>query len=80
MYCGPAKVLPAIVHPTHCCVNNQYFNAIQPNIHPSHVTTVNHMNIHEQHYFPVTNSVVNTPPHFTGGPGPRPGMGFYPQY
>ena len=59
MYCRPKRVLPAIVCPTKCFVNHNYENVIQPVIHPSHTTTVNHTNIVNQHSFPHTQSVVN---------------------
>ncbi|HEY4554275.1 MAG TPA: CotD family spore coat protein [Bacillaceae bacterium] len=82
--CG-TQVLPAIVHPTKCCVNHKMFNVIQPEIHPSHTTNVNHTNVHHQHYFPHTESVVNEVSHsqsFIPGapppgiaPVPRPGFG-----
>ena len=59
MYCRPKKVLPAIVCPTKCCVNHNFENLVQPVIHPSHTTNVNHTNIQQQHFFPHTESVVN---------------------
>lgn len=81
MHCGN-KVMPAIVHPTKCCVKHTMQNITVPEIHPSHTTTVNHINYNHQHYFPHTESTVqevtqtNT---FMPGPGPmptpRPGYG-----
>ncbi len=61
MYCGPrpTHVLPAIVSPTKCCVNHTFQNNIVPHIHPSHTTTVNHVNYQHVHSFPHTQSVVN---------------------
>ncbi len=93
MFCGPrpTNVLPAIVCPTKCCVNHTFQNNVVPIIHPSHTTTVNHINFQHQHYFPHTQSVVNkvtnqqfvaAPTHGgfggtnVGGYGvPRPGFG-----
>ncbi|MBY0122639.1 spore coat protein [Bacillus sp. S/N-304-OC-R1] len=83
MYCGPrpTNVLPAIVHPTKCCVNHTFQNNIVPHIHPSHTTTVNHINFEHVHSFPHTQSVVNevTNQQFVAPPGPgvvpAPGFG-----
>jgi len=84
MYCGPrpTNVLPAIVCPPKCNVNHTFQNNIQPVVHPSHTTTVNHVNTQFQHYFPHTQSVVNTPPTAQNvvagastGPGFGPGFG-----
>ncbi|MBP2241326.1 spore coat protein D [Cytobacillus eiseniae] len=77
MHCGPktTNVLPAIVHPTKCCVNNTFQNNIVPHIHPTHTTTVNHVNFQHQHYFPHTNSNVTqvTNQQFVAGGGQAPG-------
>ncbi|WP_419393744.1 CotD family spore coat protein [Cytobacillus praedii] len=77
MYCGPrpTNVLPAIVHPTKCCVNNTFQNNVVPHIHPTHTTNVNHINFQHQHYFPQTQSTVNqvTNQQFVAAPGPFPG-------
>lgn len=77
MFCGPrpTNVLPAIVSPTKCCVNHTFQNNIVPHIHPSHTTTVNHVNFQHVHSFPHTQSVVNevTNQQFVAGPGPVPG-------
>ena len=82
MYCRPKKVLPAIVCPTKCCVNHNFENLVQPVIHPSHTTNVNHTNIQQQHFFPHTESVVNkvTEQNLGPAPGPMPypGMGMGP--
>jgi spore coat protein D len=79
----PSKVLPAIVHPTKCCTQHTYNTVVQPHIHPSHTTNVNHTNIQNQHYFPHTQSAenVSTNQNFNMGPGvagaymPGPGPG-----
>lgn len=86
MYCKPSQVLPAIVHPTKHCVQNTYNNVVQPHIHPTHNTLVNHTNVQNKHYFPQTQSVQNvvTSQNFNMGPGPSvagaysPGMGMGP--
>ncbi|EIJ78631.1 Spore coat protein CotD [Bacillus methanolicus PB1] len=84
MYCKPSHVLPAIVHPTKCCVDHNFVNNVVPHIHPTHTTTVNHINYQHQHYFPHSQSVVNevtnqqffNPPYPVAGPfGPRPRPG-----
>lgn len=62
MHCK-TNVLPAVVHPTKCCVNNTFQNNIVPHIHPTHTTTVNHINFQHQHYFPHTQSVANQVTH-----------------
>src|SRR3954451_22230752 len=72
MYCRPKKVLPAIVCPTKCCVNHNFENVVQPVIHPSHTTNVNHTNIQQQHFFPHTESVVNEVTEQNLGPAPYP--------
>ncbi|RTR30479.1 spore coat protein CotD [Robertmurraya yapensis] len=56
--CKPhvSNVLPAVVHPTKQCVNQTFTNNIVPHIHPTHTTTVNHVNYQHQHFFPQTNS------------------------
>lgn len=84
MFCRPTNVLPAIVHPTKCCVNHSFSNNVVPHIHPSHTTNVHHTKFDHVHYFPHTQSSVNevSHQHFYGGPrppfgayGPRPGAG-----
>jgi spore coat protein D len=75
-HCG-AKVLPAVVHPTKCCVTHSQENFIQPHIYPSHTTHVNHQVIQHQNFYPHTDSFVNevnqvvAPP--MAGPGFVPG-------
>jgi len=70
MYCRPKKVLPAIVCPTKCCVDHNFENVVQPVVHPTHTTTVNHTNVQQQHFFPHTQSVVNEVTHQNLGPAP----------
>lgn len=70
--CPPPNILPAIVHPTQQCVNQQQFTNIVPHIHPSHTTTINqHLFLHE-HYFPHTHSVENVAFHQHVNCGMRP--------
>ncbi len=71
MHCKP-NVLPAVVHPTKCCVNHTFQNNIVPHIHPSHTTTVNHVNYEHQHYFPHTQSVQNVVTNTQANMGPAP--------
>jgi spore coat protein D len=85
MYCRPTKVLPAVVHPTKCCVNHNFENIIVPHVFPTHTTTVNHTNYQNQQHFPhsqsVVNEVTNTNVGPVPGPPPRPntgGFGGYP--
>ncbi|GIN56539.1 hypothetical protein J8TS2_08580 [Lederbergia ruris] len=76
------QVLPAIVHPTKCCVKHTCQNYIIPEIHPSHTTTVNHENFVHEHYFPHTESVVNEVTNqqvMMPGPGPMPGPCYGPR-
>ena len=61
---GPTQTLPtqydpARVSPTREMVRTNVMNTVVPHIHPSHTTTVNKHVIHNQHYFPHTESVVN---------------------
>lgn len=79
MYCRPTKVLPAVVHPTKCCVNHNFENIIVPHVYPTHTTTVNHTNFQNQQHFPqsqsVVNEVTNTNVGPVQGPPPRPNTG-----
>lgn len=75
--CG-TKVCPAIVHPTKCCVVNKNYNYVVPEIHPSHTTTVNHINYNHVHSFPHTESVVNEVTQTQTMAPPRPGFGVPP--
>lgn len=72
MFCKPNHVLPAVVHPTKCCVNNTFSNNIVPHIHPTHTTTVNHVNYEHQHFFPQTQSVENVVTNTQANMGPAP--------
>ena len=58
MYCG-TNIMPAVIHPTKCCVNHTFSTTVVPHIHPSHTTTVNHQLFEHKHYFPQTFSAVN---------------------
>jgi spore coat protein D len=90
MYCRPNNVMPAVVHPTKCCVNHTFSTTVVPHIHPTHTTNVHHNMIQHKHFFPQTQSNVNqvsnqqfvcppgAAPGFGGpgfGPGPGPGFG-----
>ncbi|PLR77185.1 spore coat protein CotD [Bacillus sp. V3-13] len=77
MHCRPSHVLPAVLHPTKCCVKHNFINNVVPHIHPTHTTTVNHVNYQHQHYFPQTQSVVNEVTHqqFFHPPGSVPPFG-----
>jgi spore coat protein D len=72
MHCRPTNILPAVIHPTKCCVKHNFMNNVVPHIHPSHTTTVNHINYQHQHYFPHTQSVVNEVTSQDLGPFPGP--------
>lgn len=61
---GPTQTLPTQydpprVSPTRENVRTNVINTVVPHIHPTHTTTVNQHVIHNQHYFPHTESVVN---------------------
>ncbi|TRZ37774.1 spore coat protein CotD [Niallia circulans] len=71
MHCKP-NVLPAICHPTKCCVNHTFQNNIVPHIHPTHTTTVNHVNYEHQHFFPQSQSVQNVVTNTQANMGPAP--------
>jgi spore coat protein D len=72
--CRPHMIAP-IVHPTKCCVKNLYSTTEVPHIHPSHTTYVNNQQFQHKHYYPHTDSMVDsvTHQHFNCGPG-GPGM------
>lgn len=72
MYCKPNHVLPAVVHPTKCCVNHTFSNNIVPHIHPTHTKTINHVNYEHQHFFPQTQSVENVVTNTQAMMGPVP--------
>lgn len=61
MHCRPrpSQVMPAVVHPTKCCVTHSFQNVVVPHIHPSHYTHVNHVNYENQHSYPQTQSTVD---------------------
>lgn len=69
-------MMAPIVHPTKCCVKNLYSTTEVPHIHPSHTTYVNNQQFQHKHYFPHTDSMVDSVSHqhFNCGPG-GPGMG-----
>lgn len=56
----PTQMMPAQVSPTQNIVNKNIYKHIVPHIHPTHATTVNDHIYQHQHYFPQTQSVVNT--------------------
>ncbi|KON87281.1 Spore coat protein CotD [Sporosarcina globispora] len=76
MYCRPrpSQVLPAVVHPTKCCVTHSFQNIVVPHIHPTHHTHVNHINYENQHSYPHTQSTVNQVTQSNVNLGPRPGV------
>lgn len=91
MFCRPNKVLPAVIHPTKCCVNQTYSNNVVPHIHPTHVTNIHHENFDHVHYNTCSQSNVNEvthqnyyggnlPPTGGFGMGPRPGFGGRPPF
>jgi len=71
-HCHKPNVCPPVVHPTKCCVNHTFSNNIVPHIHPTHTTTVNHVNYEHQHYFPQTQSVENVVTNTQANMGPAP--------
>ncbi|MCA1320683.1 spore coat protein [Bacillus tianshenii] len=73
--CRPNMMGP-IVHPTKCCVKNLQSVTEVTHIHPSHTTYVNNQMFQHKHYFPHTESMVDSVSHqnFNCGPG-APGMG-----
>ncbi|MGR3764784.1 CotD family spore coat protein [Rossellomorea sp. NS-SX7] len=85
MFCRPrpSKVLPAVMHPAKNCVNQTFTTYEVPHIHPQHTTTVNNIQYQHKHYFPQTQSAVDSVtnqqfncgggPGGPGGPGPGPG-------
>ncbi len=72
MYCRPTKVMPAVVHPTKCCVNHTFENVVVPHVFPSHTTNVHHTNIQSQEHYPHTQSAVNEVTSTDIGPVPGP--------
>ncbi|RHX66816.1 CotD family spore coat protein [Bacillus amyloliquefaciens] len=65
-------------------LNSTYSNNIVPHIHPTHTTTVNHVNYEHQHYFPHTQSaetvVTNTQANMGPAPAPYPVAPVAPAY
>ena len=87
MHCRPrpSHVLPAVKHPTKCCVNQTFTTYEVPHIHPQHTTTVNNVMYQHKHYFPQTQSTVDSVSNQQfncgggpGGPGAGQGPGFGP--
>jgi spore coat protein D len=74
MYCRPRpnQVLPAVMHPTKCCVNHNMTTYEVPHIHPTHTTNVNNVMYQHKHYLPQTQSQVDSVSHqqFNCGGGP----------
>ncbi|KAA0562668.1 CotD family spore coat protein [Rossellomorea aquimaris] len=68
----PNQVLPAVMHPTKCCVNQTCNTYEVPHIHPTHTTNVNNVMYQHKHYFPQTQSQVDSVSHqhFNCGGGP----------
>lgn len=58
-YHCPPRIMPAVVHPTKCCVTHTVQDVIVPHVFPTHTTHVNHHVFHQQNYFPHTESYVN---------------------
>ncbi|MEL4025270.1 CotD family spore coat protein [Lysinibacillus endophyticus] len=63
IYCPPnvhpTQVAPARVSPTQEVIKTNVFHTVVPHVHPTHTRTVNRHYIHNQHYFPQTQSVEN---------------------
>jgi spore coat protein D len=57
---GPVFTAPPVVHPTKYCDTQTFSTTVVPHIHPTHNTLINHQLIQNQHYFPQTQSVLNT--------------------
>ncbi|WP_129728175.1 spore coat protein [Ectobacillus funiculus] len=57
---GPVCTAPPVVHPTKYCDTQTFSTTVVPHIHPTHNTLINHQLIQNQHYFPQTQSVLNT--------------------
>lgn len=64
MMCGPRPqmVSPAQqkMYPPKQCVKHNYFQQEVDHIHPTHTTNCNHLNVVNKHYFPQTQSNVNS--------------------
>ena len=59
-YVAPTQVAPANVSPTKNIVQQNVMKTIVPHVHPTHKTTINQHVYQHQHYFPCTQSVMNT--------------------
>ncbi|WP_102027235.1 CotD family spore coat protein [Salirhabdus sp. Marseille-P4669] len=73
----PTALSPAetVVHPTKHCVKNNFIPHEVNHIHPTHTTIQNHHVVKNNHFYPHTQSVVNSvnTQHVNMGPG-RPQM------
>jgi spore coat protein D len=60
--CKPNMLSPAetVVYPTKHCVKHNHIPHEVNHIHPSHTTIMNHHLVKNKHFFPHTQSVVNT--------------------
>ncbi|MER2000280.1 MAG: CotD family spore coat protein [Lysinibacillus sp.] len=56
---NPTQYEQPRVSPTRHYMQRNVSNTVVPNVHPSHLTTVNEYYRHNQHYFPHTTSQVN---------------------
>lgn len=80
---SPTQFAPAQISPTQQFVRTNVSNTVVPHIHPSHTTTINRHNIHNEHYFPHTESVrnecceTNTICPMPNQPMPRPRRGLF---
>ncbi|MBM7552511.1 CotD family spore coat protein [Thalassobacillus pellis] len=83
---GPNQVSPAqqVVCPTKHCVQHNFYQKEVDFIHPTHTTVYNHHMTQNKHFFPQTQSVVDTfgsedvmmpPQGMSPQMGPRPPMG-----
>lgn len=54
---SPTKTM---VCPTKQCAKHNYYEDEVNYVHPTHTTTYNHLNVNNKHFFPQTQSVVNT--------------------
>ncbi|MGX9135581.1 CotD family spore coat protein [Rummeliibacillus sp. JY-2-4R] len=55
----PTQMAPERVSPTRNIVRTNVYNTVVRHIHPTHTTHVNKHVIHNEHYFPHTESVEN---------------------
>ena len=79
MYCRPTKVLPAVVHPTKCCVNHNLkilsFHMFIHHIQQRLITQTFRSQEHFPHSQSVVNEVSNTDIGPVPGPPPPPNVG-----